>query len=60
MLQIILGKKGVHPNAALGLIVDGQVKAFAGVEKIVYCNTDSQALLQQTSTVLNSVFGGKK
>lgn len=49
----VLEQKGNQPNAALSLLVEGQVKAFQGVEKIVYCNSESQPLLQQISTVLN-------
>jgi regulator of protease activity HflC (stomatin/prohibitin superfamily) len=48
----VLQEKGAHPNSALSLLVDGQVKAFQGVEKIVYCNADTQPFLQQISTVL--------
>jgi regulator of protease activity HflC (stomatin/prohibitin superfamily) len=47
-----LEKKGAHPNAALSILVDGQVRAFAGIEKLVYCNTDTQMLLQQTTSAL--------
>ena len=49
----ILGRKGVHPNSALSILVEGQVKALAGIEKIVYCNSDTQLLLQQASTALS-------
>jgi regulator of protease activity HflC (stomatin/prohibitin superfamily) len=49
---LVLQQKGAHPNSALSLLVEGQVKAFQGVEKIVYCNSDTQPLLQQISTVL--------
>jgi regulator of protease activity HflC (stomatin/prohibitin superfamily) len=48
----VLEQKGAQPNSALSLIVEGQVKAFQGVEKIVYCNADTQPFLQQISTVL--------
>lgn len=50
----VLEQKGAQPNSALSLIVEGQVKAFQGIEKIVYCNADTQPFLQQISTVLAS------
>jgi regulator of protease activity HflC (stomatin/prohibitin superfamily) len=56
----VLQQKGAHPNAALSLLVEGQVKAFQGIEKVVYCNTDSQVLLQQISGALSQVGNFKK
>jgi regulator of protease activity HflC (stomatin/prohibitin superfamily) len=56
----VLEQKGAQPNSALSLIVEGQVKAFQGVEKIVYCNADTQPFLQQISTVLAANGGGSK
>jgi hypothetical protein len=56
----VLGRKGAHPNAALAMLVDGQVRALNGVEKVVYCNTDSQVLLQTVSQALTQNISGKK
>lgn len=56
----VLGRKGAHPNAALAMLVDGQVRALNGVEKVVYCNTDSQVLLQTVSQALTQNITGKK
>jgi regulator of protease activity HflC (stomatin/prohibitin superfamily) len=56
----VLERKGQFPNAALSMIVDGQVKALHGVEKVIYCSTDSQMLLQQTSAIASAFSGNSK